>query len=127
MLKQGGGAIVNTASIAGLLGFNGIPAYVAAKHGVVGLMRSYANALASHRIRCNTVHTSGVNSPMVVNEAFKRFVAENPDGVPDSTNSFPVELLDVSDVSKAIIFLCSAEGQYITGVTLPVDAGLVNR
>lgn len=130
-----GGAIVITSSTAGLKGLSssrelasaGYMGYTAAKHGVVGLMRSYANALAPHRIRCNTVHPTGVNSPMVVNEAFNRFVEENPEAVSGLTNPFPVELLDVSDISKAIIFLCSSEGQYITGVTLPVDAGMCNK
>ena len=136
MIEQGqGGAIVITSSTAGLKGFPpndraSLPGgfgYIAAKHGVVGLMRAYANALAPHRIRCNTVHPTGVNSPMVVNDAFTRFIADNPQIVPAFTNPLPVELLDVSDVSKAIMFLCSEGGQYITGVTLPVDAGSVNK
>jgi NAD(P)-dependent dehydrogenase (short-subunit alcohol dehydrogenase family) len=136
MIEQGqGGAIVITSSTAGLKGFassrrmatSGGLGYVAAKHGVVGLMRAYANSLAPHRIRCNTVHPTGVNSPMVVNEAFGRFVEENPESAGALTNPLPVELLDVSDISRAIIFLCSSEGQYITGVTLPVDAGICNK
>jgi SDR family mycofactocin-dependent oxidoreductase len=130
-----GGAIVITSSTAGLKGFgvnrqiasSGTLGYVAAKHGVVGLMRSYANSLAMYRIRCNTVHPTGVNSPMVVNEAFNRFIEENPDATVGMINPLPVELLDVSDVSKAIVFLCSEDGQYITGVTLPVDGGICNK
>lgn len=130
-----GGAIVITSSTAGLKGLApnrelasaGYLGYTAAKHGVVGLMRAYANALAPHRIRCNTVHPTGVNSPMVVNEAFNRFIEENPEAISGLTNPFPVELLDVSDISKTIIFLCSSDGQYITGVTLPVDAGICNK
>jgi len=130
-----GGAIVITSSTAGLKGFgvnrqitsSGTLGYVAAKHGVVGLMRSYANSLASYRIRCNTVHPTGVNSPMVVNEAFNRFIEENPEATVGMINPLPVELLDVSDVSKAIVFLCSEDGQYITGVTLPVDGGICNK
>ena len=136
MIEQDqGGAIVITSSTAGLKGFassrrmaaSGGRGYIAAKHGVVGLMRAYANSLAAHRIRCNTVHPTGVNSPMVVNEAFSRFVEENPEAAGGLTNPLPVELLDVSDISRAIIFLCSSEGQYITGVTLPVDAGICNK
>jgi len=130
-----GGAIVITSSTAGLKGLapnrkvaaSGYLGYTAAKHGVVGLMRAYANALAPHRIRCNTVHPTGVNSPMVVNDAFARFIEENPEGTVGMINALPVELLDVSDISKAIVFLCSPDAQYITGVTLPVDAGLCNK
>ena len=130
-----GGAIVITSSTAGLRGFGanrqtatlGALGYTAAKHGVVGLMRSYANALASHRIRCNTVHPTGVNSPMVVNDAFSRFVEEHPEATGGMINPLPVELLDVSDISRAIVFLCSPDGQYITGVTLPVDGGMSNK
>ncbi len=130
-----GGAIVITSSTAGLKGLArnrqlagpGYLGYTAAKHGVVGLMRAYANSLARHRIRCNTVHPTGVNSPMVVNDAWNRFVEDNRGGASGLMNPLPVELLDVSDISKAIIFLCSADGQYITGVTLPVDAGMSNK
>lgn len=130
-----GGAIVITSSTAGLKGLTpsrksanfGVLGYTAAKHGVVGLMRAYANSLAPHRIRCNTVHPTGVNSPMVLNDAFNHFLEENPEGTAGLINPFPVELLDMSDISKAILFLCSSDGQYITGVTLPVDAGMCNK
>jgi NAD(P)-dependent dehydrogenase (short-subunit alcohol dehydrogenase family) len=64
---------------------------------------------------------------MVVNEAFNRFIEENPGATVGMINPLPVELLDVSDVSKAIVFLCSEDGQYITGVTLPVDGGICNK
>jgi SDR family mycofactocin-dependent oxidoreductase len=130
-----GGAIVITSSAAGLKGMApnrhlamaGFMGYAAAKHGVVGLMRAYANSLAPHRVRCNTVHPGGVDTPMVVNEGFRLFMEENPDAGSSLTNPMPVSLLDASDISNAIIFLCSEEGRYITGVTLPVDAGFCNK
>jgi SDR family mycofactocin-dependent oxidoreductase len=130
-----GGAIVITSSTLGLKGLapnrktavSGYMGYTAAKHGLVGLMRAYANALAPHSIRCNTVHPTGVNSPMVVNDGFSRFMEENPEAAVGLVNPLPVELLDVSDVSKAILFLCSSDAQYITGVTLPVDGGMCNK
>jgi SDR family mycofactocin-dependent oxidoreductase len=130
-----GGAIVITSSAAGLkamapnrrLAMAGFMGYSAAKHGVVGLMRAYANSLAPHRIRCNTVHPGGVDTPMVVNEGFRLFMEENPDAGPTLANPMPVSLLDARDISNAIIFLCSEQGRYITGVTLPVDAGFCNK
>jgi SDR family mycofactocin-dependent oxidoreductase len=136
LIDQGqGGAIVITSSTLGLKGLapnrkvavSGYMGYTAAKHGLVGLMRAYANALAPHSIRCNTVHPTGVNSPMVVNDAFPRFMEENPEAAVGLTNPLPVELLDVSDVSRAIVFLCSSDARYITGVTLPVDGGMCNK
>jgi SDR family mycofactocin-dependent oxidoreductase len=136
MIERGnGGAIVITSSTAGLqdsagslMACPGYFGYTAAKHGVVGLMRAYANSLGPHRIRCNTVHPGGVNSPMIVNDAFSRLMQERiGSDTQGQGNALPVEMLDVSDISRAIIFLCSADAQYITGVTLPVDAGMVNK
>ena len=133
--RDRGGAIIITSSIAGLKGLSssrataspGILGYTAAKHGVVGLMRSYANALAAHRIRCNSVHPTGVNSPMVVNEEFNRWTAELGLVGPGWVNPLPVEMLDVGDISKTMVFLCSDDAQYVTGVTFPVDAGICNK
>jgi SDR family mycofactocin-dependent oxidoreductase len=139
LIEQGeGGAIVITSSTAGLKGWSptrqpgdrgllGTLGYIAAKHGVVGLMRAYANSLAAHRIRCNTVHPTGVNSPMVTNQAFERFFNENAEATAGLINALPVEMIDVSDISKAILFLCSDEGRYITGIQMPVDAGICNK
>jgi SDR family mycofactocin-dependent oxidoreductase len=135
MVQRGrGGSIVITSSTAGLKGITpnyefavpGLLGYTAAKHGVVGLMRAYANALAAHSIRCNTVHPSGVNSPMVVNEAFAGYAAQHPE-IGRLGNPMPVELLDVGDIARAVVFLCSTDGQYITGITLPVDGGFCNK
>jgi SDR family mycofactocin-dependent oxidoreductase len=135
MVERGqGGSIVITSSTAGLKGLSksrsvataGMLGYHAAKHGVVGLMRAYANALASDRIRVNTVHPTGVNTPMVVNEAFGQYVAQYPEVATALQNPLPVSLIEAVDVSNAIVWLCSDEGRYITGVTLPVDAGIIN-
>ena len=122
-----GGAIVITSSTAGLKDLggpsrasSGYLGYTASKHGVVGLMRAYANSLAPYRIRCNTVHPTGVNSPMVVNQDFARSMQDIPaEAAGRLTNPLPVELIDVSDVSRAIIFLCSDDARYVTGVTFP--------
>ncbi|HEV8372366.1 MAG TPA: mycofactocin-coupled SDR family oxidoreductase [Actinomycetota bacterium] len=130
LVEQGrGGAIVLTSSTAGLKGIGGENAgglgYTASKHGVVGLMRSYANNLARHRIRVNTVHPTGVNTPMVVNDFMQQWLAEDPTIAGAMTNALPVEILEPVEISNAILWLVSDEARYVTGVTLPVDAGFL--
>ncbi len=126
-----GGSIIITSSAAGLKGMsdgNGGPdAYVAAKHGVVGLMRTYANLLAPHSIRVNTIHPTGVMTPMIMNDAFVSWVAHHPEIADRMTNPMPVPALDPTDVSHTVAFLASDEAKYITGVTMPVDAGFNAR
>jgi SDR family mycofactocin-dependent oxidoreductase len=128
-----GGVIVFTSSTAGLRGFNGIEGaglgYAASKHGIVGLMRTLANGLASHSIRVNTVHPTAVNTMMAVNPQMMEWVQNNPgaDGAPHMQNPMPVALLEPEDISAAIAFLASDEAKYITGVALPVDAGFCNK
>ncbi len=130
MIDQGsGGAMVLTSSTAGLTGIGGDTpggrGYTAAKHGVVGLMRSYANTLAPHSIRVNTVHPTGVNTPMVVNEQMEKFLQADPSMGQAMANALPVEMLEARDISNAIAWLVSDDARYVTGVTLPVDAGFV--
>ncbi|TFV54950.1 NAD(P)-dependent oxidoreductase [Mycobacterium sp. PS03-16] len=135
MIKAGnGGSIVLTSSVAGLVGLAspmaGSIGYAAAKHGIVGIMRVYANILAPHRIRVNSVHPAGVNTPMIDNEFTRSWLEglaqQNPGG-PDMSNALPVQTLDAEDIAAAVAFLASDESRYITGVTLPVDAGYVNK
>ncbi|WP_040700207.1 mycofactocin-coupled SDR family oxidoreductase [Nocardia vinacea] len=132
LIEQGdGGAIVLTSSSAGLKGLGadsaGGHAYTAAKHAVVGLMRTYANSLAQHHIRVNTVHPTGVNTPMVMNDAMQKYLSEYPDSARDLTNLLPVQLIEPVDVSNAILYLVSEDARYVTGVTLPVDAGITAK
>jgi NAD(P)-dependent dehydrogenase (short-subunit alcohol dehydrogenase family) len=101
--------------------------YTASKHGVVGLMRTYANWLAPHGIRVNTVHPTGVATPMVLNESMQGFLQASPDVMDAMRNLLPVPMVDVSDISSAVAWLLSDEARYITGVTLPVDAGFYVR
>jgi SDR family mycofactocin-dependent oxidoreductase len=126
-----GGAIIIISSAAGLKGMsdgNGGPdGYVAAKHGVVGLMRTYANVLAPHSIRVNTIHPTGVMTPMIMNESFVSWVTNHPEIADRMTNPLPVPALDPTDVSHTVAFLASDEAKYITGVTMPVDAGFNAR
>ena len=130
-----GGSIVITSSSAGLY-VGGMKksaksaggwGYVAAKHGVVGLMRAYAVAFGPDNIRCNSIHPTGVATPMVMNEAFLKFGEEHPDFADTMQNLLPVPLIEPIDVSNAILYLCSEDGRYVTGVTFPVDAGLIIR
>jgi SDR family mycofactocin-dependent oxidoreductase len=131
MIQGGrGGAIVLTSSTAGLkaLGFSlsgDMDAYTASKHGVVGLMRTFAKALAQHSIRVNTVHPTGVNTPMVNNDSMQGLMSALGDGphADSLSNLLPVELLEPLDISNAIAWLVSDEARYVTGVTLSVDAG----
>lgn len=126
--RNAGGSIVLTSSTQGLSGRGGDGTaaglgYAASKHGVVGLMKSFANWLAPHNIRVNTIHPTGVASGMVLNDAVGKWVEENPAGAAAATNLMPVDLLDPVDISNAIAFLVSDEGRYINGTTLAVDAG----
>jgi SDR family mycofactocin-dependent oxidoreductase len=136
MVEQGtGGAIVLVSSAAGLAGIGSADAgsigYAAAKHGVVGLMRVYANLLAQHNIRVNSVHPSGVDTPMINNEFIRQWLAQiaaESDAPVDMGNALPVQVLEPEDIANAVLWLVSDAARYVTGVTLPVDAGfLVKR
>jgi SDR family mycofactocin-dependent oxidoreductase len=134
MIEQGkGGSIVLTSSTSGLKALDGgdgvaFESYTAAKHGVVGLMRMFAKTLAPYSIRVNSIHPTGVNTPMVVNEATRRVLATmDAAGADTLTNLLPVEMIEPIDVSNAILWLVSDAARYVTGVTLPVDAGFTIR
>jgi SDR family mycofactocin-dependent oxidoreductase len=123
-----GGAIVLISSTQGLKGTGGDGtaahcAYSATKHGVVGLMRSFAHWLAKDNIRVNTVHPTGVETPMIMNEAVSAWVAENPAATDAISNLLPVAMIQPADVTDAVLWLVSDHAKYVTGVTLPVDAG----
>ncbi|HEY2240187.1 MAG TPA: mycofactocin-coupled SDR family oxidoreductase [Streptosporangiaceae bacterium] len=134
-LKAGGqgGSIVLTSSTAGLMPFENMAHYTAAKHGVVGLMRVLAVELAPDFIRANSVHPTTVNTDMIHNSATYELFA--PDLTPDqrtrdvigerfqTLNTLPIKWVEPRDISNAVLFLASDEARYITGITLPVDAG----
>jgi SDR family mycofactocin-dependent oxidoreductase len=126
--KGRGGSVILTSSAQGLVGKGGdgsaaMFGYAAAKHGVVGLMRSAANAYAQHNIRVNTVHPSGVGTPMILNDHTIRTFQENPNGASLSANLLPVPFVEAEDVTNAVVWLASPKARYVTGVALPVDAG----
>ena len=130
-----GGSIILTSSVAGLAGLQNIGHYVSAKHGLVGLMRTLALELAPHSIRVNSLHPTTVNTDMIQNQALYRVFRpdlENPTAddaraVLATVNTLPVPWVEAVDVSNALLFLASDEARYITGVALPVDAGILLR
>jgi SDR family mycofactocin-dependent oxidoreductase len=127
-----GGSIVITSSSAGMRApgtdmAGGTDGYFAAKFGVVGLMKAYANALGQHNIRVNSVHPTGVATPMIANDFFPEFIEANPDIAEQMVNALPIFAVEEIDISRAILYLVSEHGRYVTGVQLPVDAGLTSR
>lgn len=129
MVERGnGGAIVLTSSTQGLSGRGGdgsgsSTGYAAAKHGVVGIMRSFASWLSPHMIRVNSVHPTGVRTPMVDNEITAAWVAGTPNAASRAANLMPIPWLEPTDVSSAVVWLVSDDARYVTGVALPIDAG----
>ena len=102
-------------------------AYTAAKHGVIGLMRSWANFLAPHFIRVNSVAPTTVRTPMANDGNVSMILKHVPELAGSLTNAIPVEAVDAIDVANAVAWLASDEARYITGTVIPVDAGNVNR
>ncbi|MET8428749.1 mycofactocin-coupled SDR family oxidoreductase [Nocardia sp. NPDC004860] len=131
LLARGGGAIVIISSSIGLKAVPNMASYAASKAGLTGLMRTLALELAEHSIRVNTVNPTTVGTPMVHNPVgYKLFRPdlENPteaDVVPAfrTLNALPIPWIEADDVTNAVLFLASDEGRYVTGVTMPVDAG----
>jgi (+)-trans-carveol dehydrogenase len=130
--KQGtGGSIILTSSVGGLKAYLNTSHYVAAKHGVVGLMRTLALELAPFNIRANTVNPTSVNTPLIHNPAtyalFAPDMAEPSEDVVrerfQGTQLLQQPWVEPSDVANAVLFLASEESRYITGVTLPIDLG----
>lgn len=132
MIEAGrGGSIVMTSSIAGLKGMQSLGHYCASKHGVVGLMRALSNELAPHSIRVNTVNPTNVNTPMIQNQAvyslfrpdLPRPTREHAAEAMVAMNNLPTPWADVDDITAAVLWLASDEARFVTGSTLPVDAG----
>jgi SDR family mycofactocin-dependent oxidoreductase len=128
--KGKGGSVVLVSSSQGLIGRGGdgsaaMFAYAASKHGVVGLMRSAANAYAQHKIRVNAVNPSGVATPMILNDFVVNRMLENPNPAISQTLLPDVPLVESRDVTEAVLWLVSPRARYVTGVAIPVDAGHV--
>jgi SDR family mycofactocin-dependent oxidoreductase len=128
-----GGSIIFTSSIAGLMAMENTGHHTSAKHGIVGVMRTLALELAPDMIRVNSVHPTSVNTDMSHNAATYTLFA--PDlAEKDRTkerlserfqtlNGLPIPWVEPVDISNAVLWLASDESRYVTGVTLPVDAG----
>ncbi len=129
MVEAGrGGSIILTSSTAGLVAFPNLAHYVAAKHGVTGLMRVLAVELAPHMIRVNSVHPTTVDTPMVQNPAMYELFGlpgagrEEAEQGFKAVNALPIPWVEAVDISNAVLFLASDESRYVTGTTVQVDA-----
>ncbi|WP_382309794.1 mycofactocin-coupled SDR family oxidoreductase [Herbiconiux sp. UC225_62] len=131
MISAGrGGSIILISSTSGLVGVANMAHYVAAKHGVVGLMKACAIELGPFDIRVNSVASSNVNTPMIRNPAIRKVWTGDPDAsdeevvrVMSAMHILDVPWVEPSDVSQAVLWLASDEARYVTGSTIPVDAG----
>lgn len=134
MVEAKSGSIILTSSVSGLLGQSGLLPYTAAKHGVVGLMRGLSASLGEHWIRVNAICPGNVATDMILNDHVRNAVSG---GNPDYTfkdlefpmramNLLPLPWVEPVDISNAVLWLASDEARFVTGVALPVDAGMFN-
>ncbi|HZZ46865.1 MAG TPA: mycofactocin-coupled SDR family oxidoreductase [Pseudonocardia sp.] len=138
MIERGqGGSLILTSSTAGLRGFQNMVHYTAAKHGVVGIMRTMVQEVSQYSIRCNTIHPSAVDTDMIQNQAmYKLFM---PDAKPEeltrenygeafkSLHTLPHPWVEARDISNAVLWLASDESRYVTGQTIAVDLGFLEK
>ena len=121
MLKHGDGAIVNTSSAAGLLGFRGGSAYVASKHGVVGLTKTAALEYAKAGVRVNAVCPGAIDTPMM-----GRITGHKPHRAERMASSEPIGRMgSPEEIAEAVVWLCSDAASFVTGHAMSVDGGLV--
>jgi (+)-trans-carveol dehydrogenase len=133
--RDAGGSLVLISSSAGIRGFPAFAHYTAAKHGVVGLMKSFAAELGPHRIRVNSIHPSSVDTPMIKNEDMYRLFRpdlENPTAddygeLFQSTHMLPEKWADPRDISNAVLWLASDESRFVTALQVKVDLGYCEK
>ncbi len=121
MLKIGKGAIVNCSSVAGLIGFQGLPAYVASKHGVIGLTKTAALENAKLGIRVNVVCPGVIQTPMI-----DRLTGQKKETIEQFIDLEPVGRFGLpEEIANTVLWLCSNEASFVTGIAMPVDGGFV--
>ena len=133
--RKKGGSIILISSIMGLKSFGGVPGYTAAKHGVVGLMRTGAQEFAHAGVRVNSVHPGNVNTDMINNQAIRKLfrpdldepTADDVRGGFQGMNIMPHPWVEKDDITEAVLWLASDLSRFVTGVSLPVDLGALTK
>jgi SDR family mycofactocin-dependent oxidoreductase len=127
MIRQRSGVIINNSSIAGLRGMGRLSHYAASKWGLTGLTKSWAIELAQYGIRVNSIHPTGVNTPM--NEGLAALEGLTPKEIAERSagNLLPVSWIEPEDVAHAVLYLASDRARYVTGSPFVIDAGLLTR
>lgn len=121
MLKIGKGVIVNCSSVAGLIGFRGLPAYVASKHGVIGLTKTAALENAKLGIRVNVICPGVIQTPMI-----DRLTGKKKETIEQFTDLEPVGRFGLpEEIANAVLWLCSDEASFVTGIAMTVDGGFL--
>ncbi len=127
MIEAGRGSIVNNSSIAGLRGMARLSHYAASKWGLTGLSKSWAIELAPHGIRVNSIHPTGVDTPLNDGLAEMEGMTTQEIAERSAGNLLPVPWIEPSDVAAAVLYLAGESARYVTGTTLVIDAGLLTR
>ena len=127
MMRQRSGVIINNSSVAGLRGMGRLSHYAASKWGLTGLTKSWAIELAPYGIRVNSIHPTGVNTPM--NDGLAALEGLTPKEIAERSagNLLPVPWIEPEDVAQAVLYLASDKARFITGAPLVLDAGLLSR
>jgi SDR family mycofactocin-dependent oxidoreductase len=127
MIRQRSGVIINNSSIAGLRGMGRLSHYAASKWGLTGLTKSWAIELAPYGIRVNSLHPTGVNTPM--NDGLAALEGLTPQEIAERSagNLLPVPWIEPEDVANAVLYLASDRARFVTGAPLIIDAGLLSR